>query len=378
VTQTMDAAAGPVADPTRPASDERLLALGIATLGWLACAGVLAMIRVDGGAAAGDRGVAARLGHLLVPLVAGLLCQCSASSLPSGSRMRRAAGLWAGWTVLGFAALALPARLGLRDPWSAIDLVLQQAGLLLGIFSGWTAGAPLVRRLTHVVERCESIARGVVAVSSIAILLLPLVPEAPLLDPASGWHIHSLGGYVKALPGQIYLVLKSVILWVPLGMLYAIAQKQSQLRQWAIGGALAFLLAGLPLLGGTLAVRDAVEILAAYWGIVVGIRVGVEVYRTLPGPEPGRVAAPIGTREARTSAEANGEKPTNGEPTGREPVGGQPVGGEKESGDHERGEQTSRGPTSGGRTSGEARPGQWTSALPRRSAAVLLLLGVGG
>ena len=351
----MDAAASAVADPTRPASDERLLALGIAMLGWLACAGVLEMLRVEGGGVAGDRGLAARLGHLLVPLVAGLLCQCSASSLPLGSRVRRAAGLWASWTVLGFAALALPARLGLSDPWTAIDLVLQQAGVVLGIFCGWTGGAPLARRLARVAERCEAITPGLVAASSVAIVLLPLVPGALLVDPASGWHIHSPEGYVKALPGQLYLMLKSVILWVPLGMLYAIAQKQLSLRQWAIAGVLAFLLAGLPLLAGTLAVRDAVEILAAYWGIAIGIGLGVEVCRTLPGTEHERVevsVAPIAMRQAGTSRNHVGAEPTSAEPTSPEQ-------------------------SSAEQSSGEARPGHWTAALPRRAAAVLLLLGVG-
>ena len=50
---------------------------------------------------------------------------------------------------------------------------------------------------------------------------VPLAPDATLFDLANGWHIDSLGGYLKALPAQVYLALKPLILWVPVGMLYA-------------------------------------------------------------------------------------------------------------------------------------------------------------
>ena len=69
------------------------------------------------------------------------------------------------------------------------------------------------------------VARGAAVMLGALILLVPVAPETSLsASPMAGTIV--LGAYTRAVPGQLYLVLKSVILWVPLGMLYAFARKQ--------------------------------------------------------------------------------------------------------------------------------------------------------
>ena len=312
---------------------EPLMALGMALLGWLVCACLLAMYAgaPTAGEATGGRGIHVSLGHLLVPLLAGLLCQSSTSSLSSRRRLLRATGLWAAWTMLGTAAAVIPHQMGLQGPWSLFDLLMQQGGLVLGIALGWFFTPALARALCDWLRLCEVITRGVIVAASIAIILVPLAPEASLLNPANGWHIDSPAGYLKALPSQIYLALKSLILWVPLGMLYALAQRQAQIRSWAIAGALAFLIVGLPLLYGTLTVQDLVEILSAYWGISLGVLLGTEVYRTVQ-------TETSGSQVARSDANSGTDRPAT--------------------------------PT-------EPQSSATAGILLRRTAAVLLLLGVG-
>jgi hypothetical protein len=269
-------------------SAERLMALGIAVLGWLLCAGLLATLAraPNVGEAIEGRGSQLHLGQFLVPLLAAVLWQSSASALPYGSRLRRAAGLWAAWTSVALGAAVVSHQMSLQGPWSALDLVMQQIGLVLGITFGWLCTPALALSLGNWLRPCEAITRGVVTAVSAAIILVPIAPDASLFDLANGWHIHSFGGYLKALPGQIYLALKSLILWVPVGMLYALAQKQVQIRGWTLAGALAFLIVGLPLLHGALRVQDVLEVLSAYWGIVGGVWLGTQVSRTLPTPRP--------------------------------------------------------------------------------------------
>ena len=284
------------------------MSLGIALLGWLACAGLLAMfarVHTVGEAVEGQVSQF-HLGQLLVPLLAGILCQSAASSLARGSRLRHATGLWVAWTVVGLGAAVIPHQMGLNAPWSTFDLVMQQVGLLLGITFGWLCPPVLALGLANWLRPFEAIARRVITIISVAIILVPLAPDTSLIDLANGWHVESLGGYLKALPGQVYLALKSLILWVPVGMLYALAEKQAQITGWTVVGALAFLVVGLPLLHGALSVQDVLEILSAYWGIVAGVWLGTRVHRTLPAPEPDGHAALAASAEPNRTASESG------------------------------------------------------------------------
>jgi hypothetical protein len=119
---------------------------------------------------------------------------------------------------------------------------------------------------------------------------------------STGGHIESASGYLKALQEQLYLALKPLILWVPVGLLYAFAQKQTPLTRWTMAGALAFLLVGLPLLHSTLSVQGLLEIVSAFWGIGVGVWLGRQVGGTSRSSETLHRDAPAILSEANRSA----------------------------------------------------------------------------
>lgn len=306
------------------------MALGLAALGWLACAGILDMAAaVPTSAATAQPDAYLHLSQCLVPLLAGVLFQSSVASRSTETRLRYAAALWGGWSLVDLAAAVAPHQLGVRAPWSSIDLGLQQIGIVIGLAIGGISGPALARSLGTLIGAGGTLTRAVIVAASVAILVLPLAPDTSLVGFASGWHVQSSGDYLKAVLNQIYLALKALILWVPLGMLGALAEKQAKVRAWAIAAVLAFLIVGLPLLHATLKVQDVLEILGAYWGIWLGTLVGMEVFRTLP-----RAAAEPLIASAPTSVPARGDAPI------------------------------------------DSAPGVPAGALPRRIVAICLLLGV--
>ena len=277
----MEAAAPAAA--SRSAPQDPLVALGVCALGWLACAGLLRMLGpLPAPGAPGDAGAAFHLGQWLVPLLAGVLWQSSAAGQAAGSGLRRAGVLWVGWSAVQVAGELFSRRLGVPAPWSAFDSFAQQAGLVLGLVGGWFCAPTFADRLRRGLRPCQALATGIAAALGSAVILVPLAPDTPLFDPALGWHIASPGAYLKALPSQIYLALKPFVLWVPVGLLFALAGRVAQLRNWVVAAAVTFVAAGLPLLHDVLRLQDLLEILGAYWGSVAGIWLGARV----PGPVP--------------------------------------------------------------------------------------------
>jgi hypothetical protein len=276
------------------AHESPLVTLGACALGWLACTGLLAMLGPTGALSAPGGGEGPlHLGQFVVPPLAGLLWQSSAARLARGSRARHALLLWASWSIVQIAAALVSQRLGLQDPWSALDLLVQQAGLVLGIAAGWLCAPAFASTLLHWPKPLEALTTAAMAALSAAIILIPLAPDTPLLDPSLGWHIASAGAYVKAVPSQIYLALKPLILWVPVGLLFALAQRQMRFRGWVISAAATFVILGLPLLYGMLRVQDLLEVLGAYWGSFAGIWLGTRVAGVLPEASREGAAPPV-------------------------------------------------------------------------------------
>ncbi len=275
--------------PARTERAEWLMALGIATLGWLVGAGLLNMFAgAPGLGEAPEAGTAPlRVGDFIVPLVAGCLCQCAGAALDRKSRRRQTMALLAAWLALAVIAAVVPHRIGLREPWSILELVVQQAAFVLGVAGGWLCTPAFAQKLEKRSEALGSLIGPLMVAASAALILLPLAPDTALLHPAIAASVGSLAGYAKALPGQLYLALKPLILWVPVGMLYALVHRQVQLRIWTSAAALAFCAVGLALLYDRLVVGDVIEIVSAYWGILAGIWLGAQVDRTVPDAQHG-------------------------------------------------------------------------------------------
>jgi hypothetical protein len=89
-------------------------------------------------------------------------------------------------------------------------------------------------------------------------------------------------------------LIKSAILWVPVGFLYTLSGRGSALPRWGVALVAALLLEGLPLLREQ-PVRESLELLFALPGMWVGAWLGE---RSFPQPAPAGVK-----REQRASAD---------------------------------------------------------------------------
>lgn len=165
------------------------------------------------------------------------------------------------------------------------------------------AARPRAQALPRLGRRGQVVARGVAVMLGALILLVPVAPDTVLLAFPDGWRVRSLGAYPSAVASQGYLVLKSLILWVPLGMLFAFVRKEGLIKSWTRGALMAFLLLALPWPGISLSVQDVVEVLGAYWGVRVGIWLGAQVLRAVPEPiAPAAMAHPADASAALRSA----------------------------------------------------------------------------
>lgn len=105
-----------------------------------------------------------------------------------------------------------------------------------------------------------------VTIVALAVPLLPLDFASPLSTPSlpSG-----IVGYLSDLPERYYSLIKSALLWVPVGFIYTSLGPHHNLPRWATALLLAFLLEGLPLLGD-LSLRESLELPYAFPGIWFG------------------------------------------------------------------------------------------------------------
>lgn len=156
-------------------------------------------------------------------------------------------------------------------------------GFAVGMVLWWLLGPILSRRLPALPTWFWP---GLVMFSALS-ALLPLDLDAPL-------NAVSLSGdfsaYVSEIPQRIYLLIKSAILWVPVGFLYTLSGRGSALPRWGVALVAALLLEGGPLLQEQ-PVGESLELLFALPGLWVGAWLGERSF-----PQPAPVAA---LREAR-------------------------------------------------------------------------------
>ncbi len=98
--------------------------------------------------------------------------------------------------------------------------------------------------------------------------LLPLDPYSPVASPGL-----SVAGFPRGLAQQFYQVIKSSMLWVPLGALLAYAGQERRLMLAASVVVPGMLLVGLPLLPDA-RVADALDVVFAVPGLALGLWLG--------------------------------------------------------------------------------------------------------
>jgi len=159
-------------------------------------------------------------------------------------------------------------------PWNPLGA--QLAGILVGLLAWWLAGPRLFNAMQALSSRLRNHphAMQVALVSGVVLLLaVPLDTDVRLADMTTRWDGSSISAAFTATQQHIYSVLKGVILWIPLGLLYRLANKQGSLKVWVVAGLAGFALEAAPLFS-TLLVRDVLEVACAPLGIWIGVWLG--------------------------------------------------------------------------------------------------------
>lgn len=208
----------------------------------------------------------ALLWHFLLPFLAAVLWQ---RSLTQGGRAGILAGWWGVWSVATVALVAAPGVFGVASQWTWSVLALQQVGFGIGLIvgRGWRGSGG--RAVVTGPGRLDTAVRALVMVLTLAVLLLPVESSGRFRELYAHWQPVSVIRYVPHVLDQTYALLKPLVLWVVVGILYGVAGRGRQVLGWS-SAAFAGLLMTMPLLASMLRVSDLLEIVGAYWGIRAG------------------------------------------------------------------------------------------------------------
>jgi hypothetical protein len=175
-----------------------------------------------------------------------------------------------------FGLIVLAALLQLGQVYFLPRLALS-AGLLASM-PGFAAGMALwwllASLLSPRLSRPPGALWSVLVIFAVLSVLLPLDLDAPIGDlTLSGGLSSGFASYAVDIPQRIYLLIKSAILWAPVGFLYALAGQAAALPRWGVALFAAWALLGLPLLSAQ-PLREVLELLFALPGLWAGAWLG--------------------------------------------------------------------------------------------------------
>lgn len=226
---------------------------------------------------------------LLLALPLGFFWQGTVWLRKQSARPAAAAGV-----LLMLCLLAVLLRLGQAyfPPGLATPagLFVPLLGFIAGMGLWWLFGPNLSRRLPGEPEWLWSTLIGVAALS----ILLPIDLGTPLNAVAPP---ESLSSYLADIPQRFYALIKSAMLWVPIGFLYTLSGRGAALPRWGIALVAALFLEGLPLLRDQ-PVRELVELLLALPGLWAGAWLAAH---SLPGQLTLAMPVPRERQELSTS-----------------------------------------------------------------------------
>lgn len=181
---------------------------------------------------------------------------------------RRAATATA--VFLGLGLLAMVLLLGqiyfsprLAAPGGLFAPVL---GFAAGTILWWLLGPPLSGRLTVL----PGALWPVLVIAALLSVLVPLDLGMPMSAPALS---NDFSSFVSDIPRRFYLLIKSAILWVPLGFILTLAGRGELVPCWGVALPAALLLMGWPYLGA-MPLREALELVFALPGLWLGAWLG--------------------------------------------------------------------------------------------------------
>jgi len=135
-------------------------------------------------------------------------------------------------------------------------------GFVAGMVLWWLFGPLLSRYLLPLPKWLWPV---LVVFSGLSVLL-PFQLDAPLSAPVLP---ESVSAYLVVIPQRFYQLIKSAILWAPVGFLYALSGRGSELSRWGVALFVALILQGLPLLHAQ-PLQESLELVFALPGLWVG------------------------------------------------------------------------------------------------------------
>ena len=168
-------------------------------------------------------------------------------------------------------------------------LLAPALGFVAGMALWWLFGPLLSRYLLPLPKWLWP----VLVVFCVLSVLLPFQLDAPLSAPILP---ESFSAYLVDIPQRFYQLIKSAILWVPVGFLYTLSGRGSELPRWGVALFVALILQGLPLLHAQ-PLQESLELVFALPGLWVGAWLAA---RSVPGTPPVSRGAAEGHTHARS------------------------------------------------------------------------------
>jgi hypothetical protein len=151
-------------------------------------------------------------------------------------------------------------------------LLLGIPGLILGLIAGFAA-APGLKQLSGRADANPDILSYLALGCALLLAFAPIARENPVTSPFAPLPPLELAAEI---PQQVYILIKAVMLWVPLGFVLAAGGLSEVARRWAPAGIAGFFLTGWPYFD-ILTADQLSEILSAPIGIWIGLRLGEQM-----------------------------------------------------------------------------------------------------
>jgi hypothetical protein len=180
-------------------------------------------------------------------------------------------------------------------------------GFVAGMVLWWLLGPPLSGRL--------SFPPGALWPALVITALLSILAPLDLgMSLSASAPPDSLSSFVSGIPQRFYLLIKSAILWVPLGFILTLVGRGELVSRWGAALPVALLLMGWPYLG-EMPLREALELVFALPGLWLGAWLGEKTRLTGKGTEPAAMvsaaAVDAGTSSGRKSSSASSASATD-------------------------------------------------------------------
>ncbi len=138
------------------------------------------------------------------------------------------------WISLAITYLVM----GLMNKYdSALTLIAPQVGIMLGLITALALSkTPALGLFLSRLYQPRAASKAILIVSVISIMY------AIFLSALSQWEHLSLIESITTMPDFLYESYKQLMLWVPIGMIFAFSPKQAQIGYWILAGLCSYLL----------------------------------------------------------------------------------------------------------------------------------------